>query len=170
MDRKSIFGILVFLGNSPITWFAKQQPTVSRSSTEAEFRALASLAAKLCWIKMLLKDFGVFLFALPILWCDNVSALAIASDSVFHACTKHIEVDYYFVRERVLRHDLQVQFVASQDQLAYILNKGLPSRRFQWLVSKLMWRFPMSLRGDVEQNVQKMLPDEGRSLFATDEG
>ena len=68
---------------------------------------------------MLLKDFGVFLFALPILWCDNVSALAIASDSVFHACTKHIEVDCHFVRERVLRHDLQVQFVALQDQLAY---------------------------------------------------
>ena len=57
---------------------------------------------------MLLKDFGVFLFALPILWCDNVSTLAIASDSVFHACTKHIEVDCHFVRERVLRHDLQV--------------------------------------------------------------
>ena len=62
---------------------------------------------------MLLKDLGVYLCAAPILWCDNVSTLAIASNLVFHARTKHIEVDYHFVRERVLQHDLQVKFVAS---------------------------------------------------------
>lgn len=56
MDMKSISGILVFLGNSPITWFAKKQPTVSRSFTEAEYMALASCAVELCWICMLLKD------------------------------------------------------------------------------------------------------------------
>ena len=47
LDRKSISGIVVFLGHSPITWSAKKQPTVSHSSTEAEYRALAS-AAELC--------------------------------------------------------------------------------------------------------------------------
>ncbi|XP_030945775.1 uncharacterized protein LOC115970250 [Quercus lobata] len=153
MDKKSISGILVFLGHSPITWSAKKQSTVSRSSTEAEYRALASCAAELCWIRMLLKDFGVFLSDPPVLWCDNVSALAIASNPVFHARTKHIEVDFHFVRERVLRHDLLVKFVASQDQLADILTKGLASPRFQWLTSKLMWKFPMSLRGDEEHKV-----------------
>ena len=106
MDRNSISGILVFLGNSPITWSTKKQPTVSCSSTKTKYRALASSAIELCWIRMLLKDFGVFLHARPILWCDNVSTLAIASNPVFHARTKHIEVDYHFVRERVLRHDL----------------------------------------------------------------
>ena len=106
MDRKSVSRILVFLGNSPITWYTKQQPTVSRSSTEAEYQALASSAAELCWIRMLLQDFGVFLFAPLILWCDNVSTLSIASNPIFYARTKHIEGDYHFVRERVLRHDL----------------------------------------------------------------
>ena len=67
MDRKSIFGILVFFGNSPITWSAKKQATVSRSSTKAEYRALASIVAELCWVCMLLKDLGVFLRTLPIL-------------------------------------------------------------------------------------------------------
>ena len=81
---------------------------------------------------MLLKDFGVFLTNPPIMWCDNVSTLVIASNLVFHARIKHIEVDYHFVRERVLRHDLQVKFVAFQDQLADILTKGLASPRFQW--------------------------------------
>lgn len=117
MDRKFISGILVFLGNSPITWLAKKQPTVSRSFIEAEYRALASLAAELCWICMLLTDFGVFLHEPPTLWCDNVFALAIATNPVFHARTKHIEVDYHFVHEKVLCCDLQVQFVSSHDQL-----------------------------------------------------
>ena len=90
---------------------------------------------------MLLKDLGVYLCAAPILWCDNVFALAIASNLVFHARTKHIEVDYHFVRERVLQHDLQVKFVASQDQLVDLLTKDLTSPLFHLLSSKIMWSF-----------------------------
>ena len=97
---------------------------------------------------MLLKDLGVFLHTPPILWCDNISVLTLASNPVFHARTKHIEVDYHFVREKVLRCDLLLKFVASHDQLADILTKGLPSPRFLWLLFKLMWQFPMCLRGD----------------------
>lgn len=66
MDRKFVSGILVFLGNSLITWSAKKQSIVSRSSTEAEYRALASSVIDFCWIRMLLKDFGVFLPHPPI--------------------------------------------------------------------------------------------------------
>ena len=105
---------------------------------------------------MLLKDFCVFLSDPPVLWCDNVSALAIASNPVFHTRTKHIEMDFHFVRGRVLRHDLLVKFFASQDQLADILTRDLASPHFQWLTSKLMWQFPMSLRGDEEHKIAKV--------------
>ena len=87
---------------------------------------------------MLLCDMGIFLSTPPLLWCDNVSALAIASNLVFHARTKHIEVDYHFVREKVLRKDLLIKYIPSNDQLADIFTKGLPSSRFHWLASKLM--------------------------------
>uniref|UniRef100_A0A2N9IQM4 Integrase catalytic domain-containing protein n=1 Tax=Fagus sylvatica TaxID=28930 RepID=A0A2N9IQM4_FAGSY len=100
------------------------------SSTESEYRALAFASAELCWIRTLLKDLGIFISATPILWCDNVSALAIASNPVFHARTKHIEVDFHFVRERVLRKDLLVKFVSTVDQLADIFTKSLPTNRF----------------------------------------
>ena len=100
--------------------------------------------------------FVFFLSDPPVLWCHNVSVLAIASNPVFHTRTKHIEVDFHFVRERVLRHDLLVKFVASQDQLADILTRDLASSHFQWLTSKLMWQFPMSLRGDEEQKIAKV--------------
>ena len=125
--RCSTSGLMVFLGHNPVTWSAKKQLTVSRSSTEVEYRALASASAELCWLCTLVKDLGIYLYDPPILWCDNVSALAIASNPVFHARTKHIKVDFHFIRERVLRKDLQVKFVSTTDQLADIFTKGLPS-------------------------------------------
>ena len=66
LDRKSITSMVVFLGNSHITWSAKKQLTVSRSSTEAEYRALATTVAELSWIRMIIKDLGVFL-SLPLM-------------------------------------------------------------------------------------------------------
>ena len=77
----------------------------------------------------MLKDLGINLSHPPLLWCDNVSALAIASNPVYHARTKHIEVDFQFVQERVLHKDLLVKFV-SIDQLADIFTKSLPTQRF----------------------------------------
>ena len=109
---------------------------------------MASTTVELYWLRMLLRDFGIFLPHPPLLWCDNVSALAIASNPVFHARTKHIEVDYHFVREKVLRRDLLLKFISTHDQLADLFTKGLPSPRFNWLTSKLMWKFPIRLRGD----------------------
>ena len=129
-DRRSTSGYLVYLGFNPITWSAKKQATVSRSSTESEYRAFAIASAELCWIRTLLKDLGIFLSQTSILWCDNVSTLSIASNPVFHARIKHIEVDFHFVRERVLCKDLEVKFVSTVDQLADIFTKSLPTQRF----------------------------------------
>ena len=148
VDRRSISSIVVFFRNCPITWSAKKQSTISRSSTEAEYRALASTVAELYWIRMFLRDLGIFLSTPPLRWCDNISALAIASNPVFHSRTKHIEVDYHFVREKVLWKDLMVKFISSNDQLANIFTKDLPSSRFHSLTSKLMWKFSFRLRGD----------------------
>ena len=71
---------------------------------------------------MLLKDLGVYLYHPPILWCDNVSALTLASNPIFHAHSKHVEVDYYFVREKLLNKDLVVKYISTSDQLADVFS------------------------------------------------
>ena len=90
---------------------------------------------------MVLKDLGIFIPDPPLLWCDNLSALAFASNLVFHACTKHIEVDYHFVREKVVCRDVVVKFISTTDQLANILTKGLPSSSFYRLRDNLLLLF-----------------------------
>jgi hypothetical protein len=72
--------LLSFLVNNPITWLAKKQHTVSRSSTEAEYRSLATGAAELAWLRQVLCDLKLYLPSAPLIWCDNTSALALASN------------------------------------------------------------------------------------------
>ncbi|PKU78730.1 Retrovirus-related Pol polyprotein from transposon TNT 1-94 [Dendrobium catenatum] len=98
-DRKSVTGYCNFLGKSLISWQAKKQSIVARSSTEAEYRALATTASEVIWLRRLLADFRISSPQPTVIFCDNTSAIALANNPVFHARTKHIEVDCHFIRE-----------------------------------------------------------------------
>ncbi|XP_020674286.1 uncharacterized protein LOC110093668 [Dendrobium catenatum] len=136
-DRKSIYGFCTFLGNTLVSWCVKKQPTVAKSSTEAEYRSLAAASSDIIWLRRLIADFEVFLHSPTTLLCDNTSALALANNPIFHARTKHIEIDYHFIRERILSKDIDVQHIHSTDQPADILTKPLSLARFTMLRDKL---------------------------------
>ncbi|XP_026435026.1 uncharacterized protein LOC113332446 [Papaver somniferum] len=92
LTRRSLTGWFVCLGSSPVSWKTKKQPTVSRSSAEAEYRSMAAATCELKWLKQLLGDFGVRHAHGMKLLCDSQSALYIAQNPVFHERTKHIEI------------------------------------------------------------------------------
>ncbi|PKU66732.1 Retrovirus-related Pol polyprotein from transposon TNT 1-94 [Dendrobium catenatum] len=101
LSRKSTTGYCTFLGHTLVSWAVKKQTTVARSSTESEYRALAAATADVIWIKRLLTDFGISYDHASDLFCDNVSAIALANNPVFHARTKHIEIDHRFLRDQI---------------------------------------------------------------------
>ena len=165
--RHSTGGYGIYLGSNLISWSSKKQKTVSRSSTEAEYRQLAYTAAEISWLRSLFHDLQLP-FLRPQLWCDNISSIALASNPVFHSRTKHLEVDYHFVREKVVRGELIVNFICSQDQVADLFTKGLSSSRFKTLVSKLpVVSRPLSLRGDVRPN-HNLLHQQARVEYNLD--
>jgi hypothetical protein len=125
---------------------------VSRSSIEFEYKAIANASAELVWIQTLLGELGVTSPRPPILHCDNIGATYLTSNPLYHARTKHIEIDYHFVRDMAAAKTLDVRFISGKDQLADILTKPLAAARFI-LKSNLNVQLPTSsLRGRIRSH------------------
>lgn len=137
LTRRSTSGYFVQLGNAPISWKTKKQPTVSRSSAEAEYRAMAATTSELLWLKNLFFDLTVPQTAPMHLYCDNQAAMHIASNPVFHERTKHIEIDCHFVRDQLLLHTISTHHVPTNAQPADIFTKALGADQFKFLTCKL---------------------------------
>ena len=137
LNKRSLTSFLVTLGGSPVAWKTKKHATMSCSSAKAKYRAMATATSEMIQIKSLLGAMGCFLDKPMNLFCDNQATLHIAKNPIFQERTKHIKIDCYFVRERLLLEDLVTSYVPSKLQVADIFTKSLGKQQFMLLKGKL---------------------------------
>ncbi|GJS77180.1 ribonuclease H-like domain-containing protein [Tanacetum coccineum] len=121
----STSGYCMFLGDNLLSWFAKRQDTLSRSSAKAKYRGVANVVVETSWLRNLLREFHTPLFTATLVYCENVSDVYMSANPVQYQRTKHIEIDIHFVRDFVASRQVRVLHVPSRFQYADIFTKGL---------------------------------------------
>jgi hypothetical protein len=136
VDRKSTSRCCQFLGRSLISWSSKKQNLVALSTTEAEYISAGNCCAQLLWMKQTLLDYGISFRNVPFM-CDNESAVKLATNSVQHSRTKHVDKRHHFLRDHVGKGDISIYFIGTDDQLADIFAKPLDETMFCKLRSEM---------------------------------
>ena len=123
--RRSSIGYVFKLSSKTIFWCRKRQPTVSLSIRETEYKVATRAAQESTLLKLLMEDWHQKIdYPIP-LHCNNQSAIRLAENSMFHARTKHVEVHYHFIREKVLKEEIEMQQIKTDDQMTDLFTIGL---------------------------------------------
>jgi len=127
-DRKSVGGFVFLLNGSAISWSSKKQTSIALSTTEAEYMAMTQATKEIVWLRVLLEELGALahITQMSQLYGDNQGALALARNPEYHARTKHIDIQYHFVRELVMVEKVFLNYCPSSDMIADIMTKSLP--------------------------------------------
>jgi hypothetical protein len=130
-DRKSTSGCCFSLGSTMISWFNRKQTSVALSSAEAEYMAASTASCEAIWLHKLLA--GLFDQELDptVIYCDNQSCIKLSENPVFHDRSKHIEIRYHFIRDRVQKGAVKLQYIPTDQQVVDILTKPLAKGKFE---------------------------------------
>jgi len=128
--RRSCTGYVFMMGTSSISWLSKRQPTISLSSTEAEYMAMAMATQEVVWLKQFYEQFEKV--EAVRLECDNQSALNIAATDYFRARTKHINTRHHYVREKAADGTIELLHVPTAENVADCLTKGVTGQKQKW--------------------------------------
>ena len=127
----SISGYVFQIGSSTVSWCSRKQATVAKSTTEAEYVSLSLATQEAVWLRRLMNDLGNRMMLPTLIYEDNQGAIQPSRNPKFHNRTKHIDVCYHFVRERVTSKEVGVDYCPTQDMVADIIMKGLRKVTFE---------------------------------------
>ena len=114
---------------------------------------MSGCCAQILWMRSQLSDYGLEFNKVP-MYCDNKSAIALCCNSVQHSRSKHIDIRYHFIKEHVENGVIELYFVQTEFQLAYILTKALSRERIEFLVDKL------GMKSFTPETLKKLMNEE----------
>ncbi|CAL8115627.1 unnamed protein product [Prunus armeniaca] len=150
-DSRSTFGYAFSFGNGAFSWASVKQNIVALSTAEAEYVSASQATSKSIWLRFVLDDFGEMQTEATLLFCDNMSAISMAKNLVFHQRTRHINRRYHFIREALQEGVIELKFCRSEEQLVDIFTKALSKDKFNQLRLKLGVK-PISSLGEAVEN------------------
>ena len=130
------------LFGGPVSWSAKWQEIVSLSTTESEYVAVTHATKEGLWIRSLLSQLFPCKLDPTTLFSDNQSAVALAKDHQYHACTKHIDIRFHFICYAIKNGSIQLIYCPTNDMVADMLTKALPSVKDKHFASQLRLSAP----------------------------
>jgi len=135
-DRRSTRGFVFMIGGGAISWSSKRQPTITLSTTEAEYMVNTQATKEAIWITKLMMDLGYMEEKkMMVIRCDNQSAISLTKNPTHHARTKHIDVQCHFVRERVENGEVRFEYCSTEHMVADVLTKALSKKRHHKLIN-----------------------------------
>ncbi|KAI5324311.1 hypothetical protein L3X38_033384 [Prunus dulcis] len=150
-DSKSTSAYAFSFGSGVFAWASVKQNCVAALSTaEAEYISASEATTQAIWLRFVLEDFGELQTEATPLHCDNISAIAITRNPVFHQKTKHIDRRYHFIKDALQEGTVNLIYCPTNEQLADIFTKALPKDRFCYLREKLGMKSAHNLKGSVE--------------------
>jgi hypothetical protein len=148
-DMMSTSGYCFSMGGSVFCWNSKKQSVVAHSTAEAEYIAAYVAAKQLVWLRKMMEDLNFVQLEPTELFCDNMSAIAISKNSVFHDRTKHMKIKFHAIRQFQLEGELEMKYCCSKEQFADLFTKSLAKERFEEL-REMIGMSRLESRGSVE--------------------
>lgn len=129
VDRRSQSDFVFMLGGCPVSWESRKQRKVALSSTEAEYMALTESAKEAIYLKKFLEELGLREVAKATMFCDNLGAIKLAENPVFHGRSKHIDIRHHFVWDVMKNGTFSLKHMSTEEMVADFLTKGLPKAK-----------------------------------------
>ena len=120
-----------------MSWRSKKQSVVSKSTAEVEYRAMSQGLSEMLWVRNLLRELKILRQGSLKVWCDNMSAINIANNPVQHERTKHVEIDRFFIKEKIDAGIISLAYVRSGQQVVDCLTKGLGTKECNLACDKM---------------------------------